>query len=36
MSGADCLLVKHELLQQHKDSLQALAMQLQYTASGDD
>lgn len=36
MSGADCIFVKKELLEQYKDNLPQIAMQLQYLASGDD
>lgn len=36
MSGADCILIKHEMLLQHQGNLQAMAQQLQYAVSGDD
>ena len=36
MSGADCILIKREMLESHKDTMQQMAMQLQYLASGDD
>ena len=36
MSGADCILVKKEMIEKFKDTMQQMAMQLQYLASGDD
>jgi hypothetical protein len=35
-SGADSILIKHEMLQEHQEQLPSMAMQLQYLVSGDD
>lgn len=35
-SGADCLLIKRELLEPHAEDIHALAQQLAYLVSGDD